>query len=107
MEKVERASAAWSLMWGAVQWQDAMGTRRDCKQAFTAALQGGRDIVVDRCNFDAAQRSTWLALARTCRAACLGVQLMLPVEVCIERALARKDHPSLGTRGPIQEVILR
>ena len=84
-----------------------MGTRRDCEQAFAAALQGGRDVVVDRCNFDAAQRSTWLTLARTCRAACLGVQLMLPVEVCIERALARKDHPSLGTRGPVREVILR
>ncbi len=84
-----------------------MGTRKDCEKAFTAALYAGRDVVVDRCNFDQAQRSTWLQYARGYGAECIGVQIMIPVELCIERALARKDHPTLGTKDSIHAVIPR
>ena len=87
--------------------QDVMGTRKDCEKAFTTALYAGRDIVVDRCNFDEAQRRTWLQYARGYGAECIGVQIMIPVELCIKRALARKDHPTLGTKESIHTVIPR
>lgn len=84
-----------------------MGTRKDCEKAFTAALYAGREIVVDRCNFDEAQRRTWLQYALGYGAECIGVQIMIPIELCIERALARKDHPTLGTKDSIHSVIPR
>lgn len=87
--------------------QDAMGTRRDCEKAFNQALYAGRDIVVDRCNVDSAQRNTWLFYAKSYGAKCIGVQLKLPLAVCYQRALARKEHPTLGVNDPIAGVIQR
>ena len=84
-----------------------MGSRQNCERAFTEALSAHKDIVLDRCNFDQAQRSAWLSYARASGVQCIGVQLIIPIEVCIERALARKDHPTLGTKGSIHEVIPR
>ncbi len=84
-----------------------MGTRKDCEKAFTEALYAGRDIVVDRCNFNQQQREIWLHYARNYGAQCIGVQIMIPIEVCIERALARTHHPTLGTKESIHEVIPR
>ncbi|KAL6764604.1 hypothetical protein V8C86DRAFT_2473181, partial [Haematococcus lacustris] len=43
--------------------QDVLGSRRSCEAAFDEALQAGRNVVVDRCNFDEAQRSTWVQLS--------------------------------------------
>ncbi|KXZ44994.1 hypothetical protein GPECTOR_60g773 [Gonium pectorale] len=64
-----------------------------------AALQQGAHVVVDRCNFDASQRAHWIRLSRALarnRVMLTALQLMLPLELCKERARSRPDHPTLG-----------
>lgn len=36
--------------------QDELGTRRVCETRMESALQRGKSIVIDRCNFDISQR---------------------------------------------------
>ena len=36
--------------------QDEMGTRKVCETRTEQALQKGKSVVIDRCNFDIAQR---------------------------------------------------
>jgi predicted kinase len=75
--------------------QDTLGSRRACEDALVAALAAGQEVVVDRCNFDMAQRSTFLNLARRFRALVIALQFTVPVHECIRRAKARPNHPTL------------
>lgn len=54
-----------------------------------------------RCNFNSDQRSDFLALAASLQPACSthAVVLHLPRAVCVQRAVARTDHPT-GVQGP-------
>jgi predicted kinase len=77
--------------------QDELGSRRACELATEEELRNGRSVVVDRCNFDAKQRQTWLDLARKYRlprvdAVCLDV----PAETCLARITVREDHPTIA-----------
>ncbi len=45
--------------------QDDLGSRVKCEVAARAALLSNRDVVVDRCNFDVAQRKTWIGMLVT------------------------------------------
>ncbi|KAG2497888.1 hypothetical protein HYH03_004154 [Edaphochlamys debaryana] len=77
--------------------QDALGSRPACEDACRAALRQGLNVVVDRCNHDSFQRSHWVRLARQAgRVRVVALQLLLPVGVCKQRALARVGHPTLG-----------
>lgn len=40
--------------------QDEMGDRKACERATIGALLAGKDIVIDRCNFDEKQRKHWV-----------------------------------------------
>jgi predicted kinase len=84
--------------------QDELGNRAKCMDAAHAALQSGISIIVDRCNFDAQQRSTWLSLAERCCARTVAVQLDVPLVVCIQRVAARKVHEG-GVDGNSQATI--
>lgn len=44
--------------------QDTLGNRRKCENAAVSALQAGREVVIDRCNFDREQRAVWINIAR-------------------------------------------
>ncbi len=79
--------------------QDSLGSRGACEEACAEALAAQRRcVVVDRCNFDAAQRATWLLLARRHRAYPLAFHLDVPAGECVRRALARPAHPTLGAQ---------
>lgn len=81
--------------------QDDLGDRKQCEAACSAALAAGHSVVIDRCNFDTMQRSHWIDIAR--RQAqrgrgsirLLALCLELPVEVCLQRAVARGAHATL------------
>jgi AAA domain len=89
--------------------QDTLGTRQKCEAAARKALIQGHDVVVDRCNTTREQRAHWIKIAtvRGCAIGC--VVFRPPVEVCVQRALARTDHPSLkaGMSGPGIPTIVR
>ena len=80
-----------------------MGDRKACERAFASALrQPGRSVIVDRCNFDSRQRSTWIRMARESQrpVKLIAVQLLIDLPTCIQRVHSRKDHPTLdGTTG--------
>ena len=76
--------------------QDLLGDRQRCEQAACEALGVGQDVVIDRCNADRRQRAVWVQLAQRFGALVVGLQLSIPVEVCVARAEARTDHLTLS-----------
>lgn len=62
---------------------------------FNKALRDGKDIVVDRMNFDKKQRRRYLDPARKFGYKTRIVVLHVPMDTCLERCLERKDHPTV------------
>lgn len=85
--------------------QDTLGTKRACVYAMVDALEAGHEVVIDRCNFDSAQRSTWIQIASQFGAQVIGLQLNIPLSECVKRAVARTDHPTL--KGQDAEAVIR
>jgi len=76
--------------------QDEMKTRKMCETRMTQALEKGKSVVVDRCNFDITQRHVWVKLAAKCgvtNVRCLWLDV--DPQVCKERVANRKDHPTI------------
>ena len=73
--------------------QDVLGSRGRCIAAAEQALRSGEHVIVDRCNFDAVQRSHWLGLRvsppPTHR---IAVYLPVPLGEARRRVLARPRH---------------
>ena len=74
--------------------QDVLGTRQRCIKAAQKAVRSGENVLVDRCNFDAQQRSHWLQLgdAETTFDRRLAIYLPVPPEEARRRVLARGAH---------------
>ncbi|CAM9890520.1 unnamed protein product, partial [Discosporangium mesarthrocarpum] len=87
--------------------QDTLGSREACEAAVKSALASGDRIVVDRCNFDRDQRSTWVRLsfeAGLTRDSCLSLWLDIDTEICKTRVRYRTGHPTLS-RGRDAEAV--
>ncbi|GLC33747.1 hypothetical protein PLESTB_000111500 [Pleodorina starrii] len=87
--------------------QDELGDRQACEDAVRAALRAGQHVVIDRCNIDYTQRAQWVRLAHECgpgRVTLVALQLLLPLELCKQRARCRVGHPNLGAHN-CDEVI--
>lgn len=97
-----KSTAAQELVAAHADWarvnQDELGDRRACEAAASAALASGRSVVIDRCNFDAAQRATWLRIASDAglRSRCSALFFDVPAAECARRASARRGHPTLA-----------
>ncbi|GAA5962420.1 hypothetical protein JCM8115_001488 [Rhodotorula mucilaginosa] len=76
--------------------QDDLGDRRTCEAAVRTALAQGKNVVVDRQNFDAGQRRTWLEIANEYPHVRVGGMVMgTPKEECRVRLLTRTNHPTI------------
>uniref|UniRef100_A0A6B2L7C5 Zeta toxin domain-containing protein n=1 Tax=Arcella intermedia TaxID=1963864 RepID=A0A6B2L7C5_9EUKA len=76
--------------------QDEMKSRPACEKYARDALKKGYSLIVDRCNFDIKQRSTWIKMAAEFNIndiRCLN--FMIPFEVCKARISVREDHPTI------------
>lgn len=73
--------------------QDLQGS--DHLFLFECALNNGKNIVVDRMNFNKAQRSRYLDLACASNYETEIVVLHQPYQVCYERVIARENHPTI------------
>ncbi|KAL6062792.1 60S ribosomal protein L44 Q [Balamuthia mandrillaris] len=84
---------------GFPQWervnQDEMGTRQKCEAAMQVALKNGKNVIIDRCNFDYQQRHNWIKFAHKFGYQIEIAWLDLPPEVCKQRVFVRKDHPTI------------
>ncbi|KAL0051579.1 hypothetical protein WJX82_010299 [Trebouxia sp. C0006] len=89
--------------------QDIMGDRKRCEFECTQALLAGKEVVIDRCNFDEPQRATWVRIA--CQGShrggifVLGFHLDVPMNECIRRAEGRMDHPTLNGKDVVEVVL--
>lgn len=92
--------------------QDELGSRAACERDTRRALLAGRDVVVDRCNFDAAQRKHWVDIAALRGAPVGAIVWRVPIAVLISRVDARKGHPTLeegnkGNEGVVRAMVKR
>ncbi|KAJ1738223.1 hypothetical protein LPJ78_005836 [Coemansia sp. RSA 989] len=87
--------------------QDEMGSRSLCEQHAAKSLKEGKNVVIDRCNFDEDQRKIWVKIAEDAFAPVDALFFDVDVKVCKERVKARSSHPT-GVEGKFgAEVVAR
>lgn len=74
--------------------QDEIGSKTACLNALSNALENGEKIILDRCNPYVEDREQWLAHAFHPNNA-LCVWFDVNPEVCVTRADARTNHPTI------------
>lgn len=83
--------------------QDELGSRDACVAKLLEAIESGKDTIIDRCNTDIRQRSTWIKLAKhygVTEVECINVTTA-PND-CYLRAIKRKDHPTIKNLTPMK-----
>ncbi|OMJ08186.1 Transcription factor [Smittium culicis] len=71
------------------------------------ALFKGKNVIIDRCNFDEDQRKIWVKIAEETRCPVDALFFDISVKVCKERVTERKGHPT-GVEGKFgAEVVAR
>jgi predicted kinase len=76
--------------------QDDLGSRAVCEKLTREALLAGRDVIIDRCNFDREQRAHWVTIGKARHCPIGAIVFQTPVPVCVSRVLARTGHPTLA-----------
>ncbi|CAJ1894937.1 unnamed protein product [Cylindrotheca closterium] len=84
--------------------QDQLGTRQKCIKAANEALDDNKCIILDRCNFDSAQRSTWFDLAKKRKIPVYGLALQVPKLLCIQRCQGRGNHETVAAKDAAKVV---
>ena len=76
--------------------QDSLGTRRKCETLACKILSDGKKAaIIDRCNFDADQRKTWMEIANKFEVHCECIVFDYPTDVCIVRCRRRMGHETI------------
>ena len=87
--------------------QDHLGDRRTCERVAANHLRRGGKVIIDRCNINSRQRSTWIALGLRFNAYVASVYFNVHLNICIRRVSLRDDHQTLNRRSAnIEGVIL-
>lgn len=73
--------------------QDTQG--RDHLNIFDLAILAGENVVVDRMNFSKQQRDRYLSIGKSHSYTTEIIVLHQPYKVCLERIIARTDHPTI------------
>ncbi|KAJ1636833.1 hypothetical protein T492DRAFT_358627 [Pavlovales sp. CCMP2436] len=100
------ATAASPRAWTVVS-QDELGSREACVRAMADALQRRQHVMIDRCNFDADQRRTWVELSQwspLVSGSVIAISFKPSLETCKARVLRRKGHPTLS--GPLSDKVV-
>lgn len=85
--------------------QDALGNRKKCEAACKEALLSGRNVVIDRVNFNEQQRAVWVHLGRAVCGSALQLivlQLVVPIDVCKLRM--REEARKAAGGGPPKDT---
>lgn len=78
--------------------QDDLGNRIACEVAVRKYLQQGKNVVVDRQNFDRAQRSTWFEIAKGFEGVrVVGFVMGTSYTDCRNRLIKRRNHPTINS----------
>lgn len=82
--------------------QDVLGNRHRCVQHARQSLISGRDVVIDRCNFDRSQRRHWVDIVYEQGIFVGCVLFATPFAICLQRVNAREDHETLNASDPMR-----
>ncbi|KAI8061876.1 AAA domain-containing protein [Gilbertella persicaria] len=82
-----------------------MKSRKACEMYTKQFLNKKYNVVVDRCNFDRAQRKTWIDIARHYNIPIDCIVLTADKQECGSRIQTRQDHPT-GVTGQEGIVVL-
>lgn len=74
--------------------QDDQG-KQGHRDVFQEALEGKKNILIDRMNFDKGQRRRYLDPAHKAGYSSVIFVLHVPMQTCLERCKARKGHPTI------------
>ncbi|PVU85657.1 hypothetical protein BB559_001677 [Furculomyces boomerangus] len=87
--------------------QDDIGSRSVCEATAAKLLKAGKNVVIDRCNFDEDQRKIWIKIAEEAYCPVDTLYFDINAKVCKERVKNRKGHPT-GVEGKFgAEVVSR
>eukprot|EP00339_Tiarina_fusa_P011204 CAMPEP_0117001334 /NCGR_PEP_ID=MMETSP0472-20121206/3370_1 /TAXON_ID=693140 ORGANISM="Tiarina fusus, Strain LIS" /NCGR_SAMPLE_ID=MMETSP0472 /ASSEMBLY_ACC=CAM_ASM_000603 /LENGTH=230 /DNA_ID=CAMNT_0004701311 /DNA_START=217 /DNA_END=910 /DNA_ORIENTATION=- len=79
--------------------QDELKTRKKCEAKVKRILDDGASprpcIIMDRCNFDAQQRKTWLEVAEEARLSVHCIHFQVSANECIRRCQNRSGHQTV------------
>lgn len=81
--------------------QDDQGKSRHL-ELFQSGISSSKDIVVDRMNFDKAQRDKYRLEALKCGYSVSFVEFCVPRSVCFDRCMERTGHPTINGMIPVQ-----
>lgn len=85
--------------------QDAFnGNRSQTWTTFKYYMDQGKDVVLDRCNINKAQRSPWINYAKQCGYKVGLIYLYCDTEICIKRIMERKNHITIKENTPLEKV---
>jgi predicted kinase len=91
-EKVKQARGAEDVV---RLCQDEIGKPECERQAHFAMEDGGKLVLIDRTNLTKDQRAIWIKIAQRYESPCIALHFKVDVDVCIDRALKRRNHPTL------------
>jgi predicted kinase len=84
--------------------QDSQGKFQHMEN-FRAALRDGKSVIIDRMNFNKAQRNGYLEQARALSYHIVIHVLHVPYAVCLERAIARQGHETIKDEKNARQAI--
>ncbi|KAI0727464.1 P-loop containing nucleoside triphosphate hydrolase protein [Fomitopsis betulina] len=88
--------------------QDDLGNRQRVEASARACLREGLSVCIDRTNFDARQRATWIRIAREFPGTDVWVLVFdTPYAVCAQRLRERTDHPTIKTPEDALSILAR
>ncbi|KAF8801306.1 hypothetical protein BYT27DRAFT_7115205 [Phlegmacium glaucopus] len=77
--------------------QDDLGKRHDVEYLARESLNRGFSVCIDRTNFDLAQRSHWIGIAREFPEMAIWLIVFdTPYEICAARLQERRGHPTIN-----------
>lgn len=79
--------------------QDEQG-KEGHKQVFQKAVSEGKDVIIDRVNFNKDQRNRYLKVAKQAGYRTTIIRLTATADQCITRLKDRTDHPNLNGSDP-------
>lgn len=85
--------------------QDELGSRVICERRIVEALLAGKDVVVDRLNFDVPQRKHWVDYSQAAGAALGVIVFATPLQECMRRVQTRTGHKTLKPGEESNDVV--
>jgi predicted kinase len=84
--------------------QDTLGNRWECENLTRSVLQDGKCPIIDRCNFDPAQRKHFLDIAKSFSIPVDCIVLQFDMDLCIRRCRARPNHETITAQNAVEVV---